>query len=397
MTRPIPHRVGVYLAVVQLLFTTTWTVYVIYLPALAAQVGIAKEDVPYILVLDQAIFVCTDLAMGIAADRVSRALGRLGPFVLGATLLSCAAFFVLPRVTAGGAAWPFLALAIVWSASSSALRAPPLVLLGKYAAKPAQPWLAGLSLLGLGVANAIAPLATVALRDVDPRAPFAAASVALALATGGIVWAERHLARQAPAPADAPRARAGTAGPWFFAGVALLGLGLQIHFAVNSAPLYLRFAPAAELPHLMPVFWIGFSLLMLPATWAVRRVGGLAVMGAGALVGAVATRLAAEAGGLPAEVGAQLLCGGAWGCVAMSAVAAALTVGRPGREGALTGALFAGLALAAGTRIVLVAAKLPQNPLVAPILTWTPLVAWAVGGVAFLVAAWRARTVKTPA
>ena len=168
-------------------------------------------------------------------------------------------------------------------------------------------------------------------------------------------------------------------------------------FAVNSAPLYLRFAPAAELPHLMPLFWIGFSLLMLPATWAVRRVGGLAVMGAGALVGAVATRLAAEAGGLPAEVGAQLLCGGAWGCVAMSAVAAALTVGRPGREGALTGALFAGLALAAGTRIVLVAAKLPQNPLVAPILTWTPLVAWAVGGVAFLVAAWRARTVKTPA
>jgi hypothetical protein len=33
----------------------------------------------------------------------------------------------------------------------------------------------------------------------------------------------------------------------FFAAVALLGLGFQMHFALNSAPLYLRFAKPAEL------------------------------------------------------------------------------------------------------------------------------------------------------
>src|SRR5215470_1792422 len=195
-TSPVPRRVGVYLGIVQFLFAMTWTVYVLYLPALAAQVGIAKENVPYILLLDQAIFVCTDLAMGVLADRASRVVGRVSWMILGVTVLSCAAFFALPVVAPRGIAWPFLAVVVVWSATSSALRAPTFVLIGKYAARPAHPWLAGLSLLGLGIAGAVAPLATVALRDIDPRIPFAASSLALVLATFGIIWAERHLAHE---------------------------------------------------------------------------------------------------------------------------------------------------------------------------------------------------------
>ena len=35
------NRTGVYLAVLQLVFTLGWTTYVIYLPKLAAEVGIA--------------------------------------------------------------------------------------------------------------------------------------------------------------------------------------------------------------------------------------------------------------------------------------------------------------------------------------------------------------------
>jgi hypothetical protein len=45
----VPHRIGVYLGIAQFFFTLTWTVYVIFLPQLAAQVGIARELVIFIL------------------------------------------------------------------------------------------------------------------------------------------------------------------------------------------------------------------------------------------------------------------------------------------------------------------------------------------------------------
>src|ERR1700753_2850793 len=90
------NRAGIYLAVLQLVFTLGWTTYVIYLPKLAAQVGIAPSAVILILMLDQAVFTVTDTAMGIAADRVSSFVGRLSLFVGILTTISCAAFVALP-------------------------------------------------------------------------------------------------------------------------------------------------------------------------------------------------------------------------------------------------------------------------------------------------------------
>src|SRR5688500_7296200 len=130
MERTTPTRIGLYLAVVQFLFTLTWTVYVIFLPKLAAQAGIPNHWVVFILLLDQLVFVLMDFAMGLAADRVSRTLGRLGYVILGVTLVSCLAFLLLPFAAPQGAAWLFLLFTMLWAVSSSALRAPPLVLIG---------------------------------------------------------------------------------------------------------------------------------------------------------------------------------------------------------------------------------------------------------------------------
>ena len=386
MTAPVPHRVGLYLAVVQFFFTITWTVYVIFLPRLAAEAGIPKQAVIFILMLDQLIFACMDLAMGVMADRVSRVVGRLGYIVLGVTLFSCLAFLLLPLAAPRGAAWLFIALTVLWSASSSVLRAPPLMLLGKYAVRSSVPWLSALSLFGLGAASAVSPYLTVALRDADPRLPFALSSIALALATLGVVWVERRLAANA-APSAAPSAAAAKpAHPlfWFLFGVALLGLGFQAHFAMNSAPLYLRFAKPADLEYLMPVFWIGFNLLMLPATWATQRYGGLAVMGAGGVVGALAAYFASGAGNLNLLIAMQFIAGGAWGCVLMSAVAAALVIGHTGREGKVTGTLFSLLALATFARMAVVAAQLNKDPQFAALLGWMPVAVWALAGVLLL-------------
>src|SRR6478609_3490397 len=85
------NRTGVYLAVLQLVFTLGWTTYVIYLPKLCADVGIAPATVILILMLDQGIFTITDTVMGIAADRIAPIIGRLGVFVGVLTAISCAA------------------------------------------------------------------------------------------------------------------------------------------------------------------------------------------------------------------------------------------------------------------------------------------------------------------
>src|SRR3954468_23287884 len=81
------NRTGVYLAVLQLVFTLGWTTYVIYLPKLCADVGIAPTAVILILMLDQAVFTITDTAMGMAADRIAPFVGRLGIFVGAVTAI----------------------------------------------------------------------------------------------------------------------------------------------------------------------------------------------------------------------------------------------------------------------------------------------------------------------
>src|SRR6202795_3008403 len=156
---PAANRTGIYLAVLQLVFTLGWTTYVIYLPKLAAQVGIAPSAVILILMLDQAIVTITDTVMGIAADKIATLCGRLGLFVGVLTALSCAAFVALPFVAGVGkdAQYGFIALIVVWAITSSALRAPPLTLLGKHRAKPQIPFLAALVMLGYGVAGAVSP------------------------------------------------------------------------------------------------------------------------------------------------------------------------------------------------------------------------------------------------
>src|SRR3954462_10520112 len=159
------NRTGLYLAVLQLAFALGWTTYVIYLPKLAAEVGIAPSAVILILMLDQAIFTITGTAMGIAADRISSLVGRIGLFVGVLTGISCAAFVALPFVadTGPGAQVWFIGLILIWVATSSALRAPPLTLLGKHRAQSRIPLLAALAMLGYGLAGAVSPYLGVVL------------------------------------------------------------------------------------------------------------------------------------------------------------------------------------------------------------------------------------------
>jgi hypothetical protein len=384
------NRAGVYLAFLQLVFTLGWTTYVIYLPKLAAEVGIAPGAVILVLMMDQAIFTITDTAMGIAADRIAALVGRLGIFVGVLTAFSCVAFVGIPFVAGAGKGGQalFIGLIVIWSITSSALRAPPLLLLGKYSAKPSVPFLATLAMLGYGVAGAVSPYLGVVLRDVDARLPFVISSVVLMLTTLALSRVEGDMAGKAtPAKPAAPPKPLGAVPIVFIVAMIALALGYQLHFSINSAPFYLRFAKSADLQWLMPVFWIGFNIAMFPASKIVKHRGGLIVMGAAGLFGAVAVLVAELAGSLSMLVIAQFVAGAAWGCMLMSAISAALAIGRTGAEGKVTGLVFSALALGTFARMAAVAGGLQKLPQYAPLVHWAPVACWAVAGAGLLVIA----------
>jgi hypothetical protein len=363
----------------------------IYLPQLAAKVGLAPSTVILVLMMDQAIFTITDTVMGVAADRIAPFVGRLGVFVGGLTALSCAAFLALPFVAGTGPAaqgW-FIALIVIWAITSSALRAPPLTLLGRHGAKPSIPFLAALAMLGYGLAGALSPYLGVVLRDQDVRLPFVISSVVLLLTALGLSRVERGLIDQ-PAPVSKPGKAAkplGKASTAFIVSMVLLALGYQLHFSINSAPFFLRFAKPADLEWLMPVFWIGFNLAMFPASVVVKRRGGVIVMGIAGLLGAFAVLGAELAGNLNTLIAAQFVAGAAWGCMLMSAISAALAIGETGAEGKVLGLVFSALALATFARMAAVAGGLQKLPDYAPLLHWAPIACWSVAGAGLLVLA----------
>ena len=383
------NRTGVYLAVLQLVFTLGWTTYVIYLPKLCAEVGIAPTAVILILMLDQAIFTVSDTAMGIAADRIAPFVGKLGVFVGVLTAISSAAFIALPFVAGAGPAaqvW-FIVLILIWVVTSSALRAPPLTLLGKHRARPAIPFLSALAMLGYGLAGAVSPYLGVVLRNHDARIPFVISGVVLLITALALSKVERDVAQQTP-PARAPDVPAKSLGqvPMFFiASMVILSLGYQLHFSINSAPFFLRFAKPDQLQWLLPVFWIGFNIAMFPASVVVKHRGGLIVMGAAGVLGAVAVLGAEMAGNLNMLLAAQFVAGAAWGCMLMAAVSAALAIGETGAEGKVVGLVFSALALATFARMAAVAGGLQKLPEYAPLLQWAPVACWSVAGAGLLV------------
>lgn len=392
------NSTGVYLAVLQLVFTLGWTTYLIYLPKLCADVGIAPATVILILMMDQGIFTVTDTAMGMAADRISSLVGRLGLFVGILAAISCAAFIALPYVagTGPGAKVWLIVLIVIWAVTSSALRAPPLTLLGKYRAQPSVPFLAALAMLGYGIAGAVSPYLGVVLRNQDARLPFVLSGAVLLLTALAFSGIERRIAAEAqPARLASPAKRLGAVPMFLIGSMVLLSLGYQLHFNINSAPFYLRFARPSDLQWLMPVFWIGFSIAMFPASIVVKHRGGLIVMGMAGLLGAFAIVAAEIAGSLNGLIVAQFMAGAAWGCMLMSAVSAALAIGETGAEGKVTGLVFSALALATFARMAAVAGGLQKMPDYAPLVHWAPVACWSVAGAGLLViAASRLQRVK---
>lgn len=427
---------GIVLALVQGLWAIGWVVYVAWLPALVQQAGMLADWAPWLLMLDQWVFALSDLACGVAADRMQRQLRRLGPWLMGMMVLSALAFLLLPWIAQARMPGLFVGVTLVWTATSSALRAPVMALLGRHVSAQQLAWPAGLWLFGLGVAGALAPYLQPRVRELAPALAFALPALALMLAASALIWAERRLAgsactagtsgttdglrptstpadtlasaptntstRTAPGPAAtaSPAAAAPAPAPvtgglparpaslrtalskpgWilFLGAVALAALGFQVHGPVNTAAQFLRFSDTATLGGLLPLFWVGFNLALWPASRLNQRWGGIATMAAGCAVAAWASAAGAASQTLALLVACQMLTGAAWACVLLSASSAATNAGRTGHEGLASSGCFALLALAAMARLGLAAGPGFQHPALAPWLDMAPALAWTL-------------------
>jgi hypothetical protein len=390
---------------VQFLLAVTWTLYVAFLPQLAAQAGLARAQVAWILMMDQVIFVVMDMALGMAADRAANAMRRLGGWMLALSVLSALAFVLMPGVASP--AWLF-ALTAIWAATSSALRAPPMVMIARHLQGSAPSFLVACSLVGVGLAGAIGPMLTAWLRGASPLLPFAVASAALVIAVVALRWAESSTAAGLPAvsPAGKGASAAGYRPPlsraWLlFVAFWLLALGFQIHTSINSAPAYLRFVSPAQLVQVSPSFWIGFALcVLLPQAALLRRYSSYVVLLAAAAAGALALFGFAAAGSLQAVLVAQCVAGGLWGILFGSALNAALEAGHVGREGVFTGLVFAVAATAAFARIATVSSGASKAAPLAGWLPWVPGLAWSAAALllaAFVVGHLRDRRSRSEA
>jgi hypothetical protein len=328
------------------------------------------------------VFLATDLAVGLASDRAARVLGRIGRWVVAASVVSALAFLALPWVAPQGSPVLFAAVTLLWVATTSALRAPPLTLLGRYVAKPSQPMMVALSAFGLGVANALAPYVGLQLKGVAPELPFALSALGLALLSLGMVAAEHALAQQPGGPtastpgegADAP-SRGHVTG--FMVACVVGALAFQWHQSISSAPLLLRHASPQDLPTWLPVFWVGFNLCLWPAGVMTRRLGAASTMAIGAELAMLGTAGAAFAPTLHLLLAAQLAAGAGWALLLCAAFSGALVMGHTGREGLMSGTLQATLALAALARIGIVTTAAPSAA-AAVSMAWWPAVAFAL-------------------
>ena len=389
------RRTALWATTIQGLFALTWALYVAFLPGLLARAGLEARLTILFVLLDQAVFALSDWASGVYADRLVRVLNRIGPALTACALASSCALIALPWVASLGSPGLLVAVTVLWTATSSALRAPVFTLLGRVGGEARPAGAVSLALVGIGIAGAIAPVLTKALAQADPRVALGVCALSLAIAA---LFASRLETRgaQAPAKVEAKRSRA----PAFFiaALVAVAGFGVQIHTVLLGARAAKEgFAWASWWA---PAFWTGFALGLAVAaligraaatTPPLRSGAGGLLLGALALVGA---QIAADA----ALFGvAQLVAGAAWAVFTAVAVRAAMAYGGGAGIGSPIGLIFSALAVAALARVGLTVAGLQGGAWIA----WLPAAAYVLSGIILLFfalgGARQARTSSEPA
>jgi MFS family permease len=353
----------------------SWTMYVMFLPGLLDRAGIDRHWLIWILILDQAVFAVSDWWAGSYADRASRQMRRVGPPLAAMAVLSSLAMASLPWVAELERPALLVAVVVFWVASSSTLRAPAFSLLSKVGGIKTRAGVVSVSLVGLSLASAMGPLVTSLLRGVDPRMPIVLAAIALAVAA----LLTSQIETRAKADDDELFTPSQDWVPLVLAAY-VAALGTQLHNTLIGEALAPRF-PAISPDLMRSTFWIGFTAGLLVAARTatlpnpLRPVKWALVLGAGALV------VMRGADTIPLLTLAQLAAGGTWGVILTATIVSALSRESSMYAGTSVGLLFSALALAAMTRLIIIAAGIHHTAF----MPWMPSALWLLAG---LLMAW---------
>ncbi len=344
-----PRAVSATIATVQGLLVLVWTLYALFLPQMAQAAGIGRGWVVWLLLADQVIFLLGDWAAGVYADRMARALRSVGAWVAGAALLSGLLLVVMPDIAQLHSPAVFVFVLLLWAASSSALRAPVFALLGRVGGVSRKSGVINGALIGVSLASAIGPLLTEVLRDVNPRVPLLAASLALVLATLPVL--------RIGAPASAARAGVSRQALTAVIGLALVAglaaLGVQL-FTVVAPQQFHALHPMAKLLW-SPLYWSGFAVGLLAGAMSGRSGAALRWAMAAIALGAAAMAMAKAAASVGLLAVSLTLAGGCWAVLYAWGLRTVLEWGRDCALGTPLGIYLSVLAGAAAARLLLTA------------------------------------------
>jgi hypothetical protein len=376
---PALRRTALWATTIQGLFALTWALYVAFLPGLLARAGLEAGLAILFVLLDQAVFAIADWASGIYADRLVRLLNRIGPALTACALVSSCALVALPWIAGLGVPALLVAITVLWTATSSALRAPVFTLLGRAGGALRPAGAVSLALVGIGVAGAFAPLLTRAFAQADPRLALGVCAASLAVAA---LFASRLESGAAQAGTPKPPVPTTRAPAVFIAAlVVIAGFGVQVHTVLLGARAAKQ--GLAWAPWWAPAFWVGFALGLALAALVSRSEAAAPPLRAGAgglLLGALALGTAQFAAQAAIFIPAQAVAGAAWALFTSVAVRAAMTYGGSRGIGSPVGLIFSALAVAALARIGLTTAGLQAGDWVA----WIPAAAYLLGGAVLL-------------
>jgi predicted MFS family arabinose efflux permease len=140
---------------------------------------------------------------------------------------------------------------------------------------------------------------------------------------------------------------------WVYAVTLLLACGFQFHVFVGSAVLYRQFVSVENLPWCLPVFWIGFKLMMLIAPSRVGEDKSARFLSGMAVLGCVALLLCLLAPNLPVLLLGQTLLGACWGGCFLAGIRTVQSWPTRWESGLALGGWFCMLSLATAGRISL--------------------------------------------
>ncbi|MBD2056184.1 PucC family protein [Oculatella sp. FACHB-28] len=276
--------------------TLSWVVYRVHLAELVTQLGFAPTFAPQLLLIETLLAIALEPLAGRLSDQTQQRQRNRFPLIWVGAALTAALFAIIPLLVTnigatqpnGSIRWLVPVLLILWAIAIGILRSPALALLRHYAATVRLPQAASLLTLAAGLAGAVTPLGSAALRELGYGTTFIAVAILLLVTVACLRFFNP------PSMAISGLRNTAAIRPSLLSLGLIFGIGatvtLVFRLAIEIFPKVLK----AQLPDSDPPFFIGLVFLAIaafaiPAGLIAARIGNSRAMLVG--LGAIAALL----------------------------------------------------------------------------------------------------------